>query len=154
MAKKFPGLSSMTRLSGAIYMQSMGVCRIESFQWTYQVYSCMVWLCVEESLCFLWKLFFSVVLDSKLEQCVCVKFCFKSSYTAIDTFELFQKAYGCKCLSHTMVFEWYSWFCDSRVSVDDDPGEGRRRTSRTTENIKAVCAVLVQDLIVQPFSHW
>ncbi len=45
-------------------------------------------------------------MDSKLEQCVCVKFCFKSGYTATDMFKLLQKVYGCECLSCTTIFEW------------------------------------------------
>ncbi len=50
---------------------------------------------------------------SKLEQHVGLKFCFKSGYAATDTFKLLQKAYSCECLSCTMVFKWFGWFCAS-----------------------------------------
>ncbi len=84
-------------------------------------------------------------MDLKLEQCICVKFCFKSGYTATDTFKLLQKVYNHECLPHTTVFEWFGQFCDSCVSANDDLRKGRLCTSRMTENIEAVHTALVQD---------
>ncbi len=83
-------------------------------------------------------------MDLKLEQHIYVEYYFKRGYTARDTFKLLQKAYGCECLQHTMILEWFGQFYDGPVSVDD-PKDGRSHTSRMTENIDAVCMALVRD---------
>ncbi len=73
-------------LIGSICMQWMGVYRIV-FQTNIPSFM-QVWLCIAEIQRVLWRLFFSVVTDWKLEQRICVKFCFKSGYTATNMSKL------------------------------------------------------------------
>jgi hypothetical protein len=88
---------------------------------------------------FLHEWFFDVfvfcVLDDKIEQRVCIKFCVKLGKSPIETLEMLREAFGERSLSRTAVFEWHSRFKAGRVSVDDNRS-GRPCTIKTTENVE------------------
>jgi hypothetical protein len=53
------------------------------------------------TLCFVFS-----VMDGKIEQCMCIKFCVKLSKYATETFEMLCEAFGeHSSLSQTVVFE-------------------------------------------------
>jgi hypothetical protein len=76
------------------------------------------------------------MMDGKIKQCVCIKFCMKLSKSIIETLKLLREAFREHSLSRTAVFEWHSRFKASRVSVEDDQHSGRPSTSKTTENVE------------------
>jgi hypothetical protein len=78
------------------------------------------------------------VMDGKIEQRVCIKFCVKLGKSATETFEMLREAFGEHSLSWTTVFEWHSRFKAGRVSVEDDECSGRPSTSKTTENAEKI----------------
>jgi hypothetical protein len=60
------------------------------------------------------------VMDGKIEQPVCIKFCVKLGKYATETLEMLHEAFGEHCLSRTAVFEWHSCLKAGQVSVEDD----------------------------------
>jgi hypothetical protein len=50
------------------------------------------------------------VMDGKIEQHVCIKFCMKLGESAIKTLEMLHEAFGEHSLSWTAVSEWHSRF--------------------------------------------
>jgi hypothetical protein len=50
------------------------------------------------------------VMDGKIEQDVCIKFCVKLCKFATETLEMLREAFGEYSLSRTAVFEWHSHF--------------------------------------------
>jgi hypothetical protein len=77
-------------------------------------------------------------MDSKIEQCVCNKFCVKLGKSDTETLEIIREAFGEHSLSWAAVFEWHSCFKASRVSVEDDERSGQPSTSKTTENVEKI----------------
>ena len=53
-------------------------------------------------------------MDVKEEKRVAIKFCCKVDFSATQTVELIQKAYGDAVLSRTTIFEWHKWFREGR----------------------------------------
>jgi hypothetical protein len=53
---------------------------------------------------FLTSCFPSAVMDGKIEQCVCIKFCVKLGESATETLERLHEAFGEHSLSWTVVF--------------------------------------------------
>jgi hypothetical protein len=47
------------------------------------------------------------VMDGKIEQHVCIKFCVKLGKSATETLEMFHEAFGEYSLSWTATFEWH-----------------------------------------------
>jgi hypothetical protein len=84
-------------------------------------------------------------MDGKIEQHVCVKFCMKFSKCTTKTLEMLHGAFGEHSLALTAVFEWYSCFKASRVSLEDDECSGRPRTSKTTENVEKIQELIHED---------
>jgi len=41
-------------------------------------------------------------------------------------------------LKRTTIFEWYSRFKNGRITVDDDPRQGRPLSQRTEENVTQI----------------
>jgi hypothetical protein len=64
------------------------------------------------------------VMDGKIEECVCNKFCVKLGKSAIENLEVLCEAFGEHSLSRTAVFEWISRFKAGRVSLEDDKHSG------------------------------
>ena len=58
-------------------------------------------------------------MDVKEEKRVAIKFCFEVDFSATNTVELIQKAYGDETLSRTKVFEWHKLFREGRESVKE-----------------------------------
>ena len=77
-------------------------------------------------------------MDGGNEQRVAIKFCFKTSLSAMETLVLMQKAYGKEALNRSNVFRWYSGFRDGKELVEDDKRGGRPKSTRTEVNIAAV----------------
>jgi hypothetical protein len=75
-------------------------------------------------------------MDSKIEQCVRIKFCMKFGKSATETLERLHEAFGEYSLSWTAVFEWNSCFKAGQVSVEDDKHSGRPSTSEMTEYVE------------------
>jgi hypothetical protein len=73
---------------------------------------------------FLYECFFNFlfrfVLDGKIEQHVCIKFCVKFGKSSTETFEMLREAFGEHSLRWTAVFEWHSCFKAGPVSAEDD----------------------------------
>jgi hypothetical protein len=75
------------------------------------------------------------VIDGKIKQCVCVKFCVKLGKSTTETLEILCGAFGEHSLSQTAVFEWHSHFKGGQVSVEGDKRSGQPSTRKTTENV-------------------
>ena len=84
-------------------------------------------------------------MDVKKEKRVAIKFCCKVDFSAAESVELIQKAYGDAALSRTTIFEWHKRFREGRESVKDDERSGRLTTSRTDDNIAAVDKMVKED---------
>jgi hypothetical protein len=84
-------------------------------------------------------------MDSKNEQRVAIKFCFRAGLSATETSVLVQKAYGNEALNRSNVFRWYSPFREGREQVEDDESVGRPKSTRTEVNIAAVATDLVKN---------
>jgi hypothetical protein len=63
--------------------------------------------------------FISSVMDGKVEQCVCIRFCVKLGKSASETLEMLCEAFTEHSLSRRVVFEWHSYFKADRVPVED-----------------------------------
>ena len=70
-----------------------------------------------------------------MEHRVAIKFCFEAGFSAIKTHELMQKTYKNNCVSCATVFEFLRRFQENWKSLEDDPRDGRPRTSLTDEKI-------------------
>jgi hypothetical protein len=45
-----------------------------------------------------------------IEQCICVKFCFKRGKSASETHEMLKTAFGDNVMGRTQTFEWFPRF--------------------------------------------
>jgi hypothetical protein len=59
---------------------------------------------------FLASCFILSVIDGKIGQCVCIKFCVKLGKSIIETLEMLYKAFGKLSVSWAEVFEWHFTF--------------------------------------------
>ena len=57
----------------------------------------------------------------KVQQHVCIDFCFRLGKTGAETYEMLQAAFGESCLSRSKTFEWYSCFKSGRRLFEEDP---------------------------------
>ena len=73
-----------------------------------------------------------------IEQCICIKFCFKIGKTTTEMNQLLQQAYREDAMGRTQVFDWFRRFKEGRTSVENDPHSGRPSTSRNEEMIAKV----------------
>ena len=74
-----------------------------------------------------------------------IKFCVKAGKSAVEMFELINKAYGSAAMSCAIVYRWYARFRDGREDVKDDARSGRPSTARTDENVESVRHLLTED---------
>ena len=65
--------------------------------------------------------------------------------TFMETFQMFQRAYGEDCLRRTQCHERYHRFKLSRTSIEDDPKSGRPSTSMDDDHVEKVLAVIRQN---------
>jgi hypothetical protein len=83
-------------------------------------------------------------MDVKEER-VAIKFCCKVDFSATNTVEHIQNAYGDAALSRMTIFEWHKRFREGRVSVKDNEHSGQTITSQTDDNIAAVYKMVKED---------
>jgi len=86
-----------------------------------------------------------LTMEEKVQQCVCINFCFRLGKTGAETHEMLQAAFGESCLSRSKTFEWYSHFKNGRRSFEDDPRPGRLSTSHTEETMARVREIICTD---------
>jgi len=72
-------------------------------------------------------------MEEKVQQRVCIDFCFCLGKTGAETYKMLQAAFRGSCLSRSKTFEWYSRFRSGCRSFEDDPRPGRPSTSHTEE---------------------
>jgi len=84
-------------------------------------------------------------MQEKVQQRVCIDFCFRLGKTGAETYEMLQAAFGESCLSWSKTFEWYSRFKSGRRSFEDDPRPGRLSTSHTEETVARVREIIRAD---------
>ncbi|UYV70821.1 hypothetical protein LAZ67_8000735 [Cordylochernes scorpioides] len=75
-------------------------------------------------------------MEQKLKKRICIEFCVKLQISATDTFEMLNKAFPNNAPKRTTVFEWHSRFKAGRISIEDDPRQGRPTFQRTDENLE------------------
>ena len=68
--------------------------------------------------------------------CVCVEFCCKCGKNFTETFQLLNQAYGEDCMSRTQCYEWFKRFKEGRMSVGEDPRQGRPSTSTKDDHVE------------------
>ena len=84
-------------------------------------------------------------MEEKVQQRVCIDFCFCLGKTGAETYEILQAAFRESCLSQSKTFEWYSHFKSGRPSFEDDPCPGRLSTSPTKETVARVREIIRAD---------
>jgi histone-lysine N-methyltransferase SETMAR len=84
-------------------------------------------------------------MDGKIQQRVCIDFCFRLGKTGSETLEMLQTAFGESCLSRSKTFEWYSRFKSGLRSFEDGPRQGRPSTSHTDEFVARVQEMIRAD---------
>ncbi|UYV62958.1 hypothetical protein LAZ67_2002617 [Cordylochernes scorpioides] len=67
-------------------------------------------------------------LPRRVAACIAVR--------ATETFEMLNKAFPNDAPKRTTVFEWHSRFKAGRISIEDDPRQGRPKFQRTDENLE------------------
>ena len=84
-------------------------------------------------------------MEEKVQQRVCIDFCFRLGKTGVETYEMLHAAFGESCLSRSKTFEWYSLFKSGRRSFEDDPRPGRPSTHLTEETVARVREIIRTD---------
>jgi len=84
-------------------------------------------------------------MEEKVQQRVCISFCFCLGKTGAETYKMLQAAFGESCLSRSKTFEWYSHFKNGRRTFEDDPRPGRLSTSHTEETVARVREIIRAD---------
>ena len=84
-------------------------------------------------------------IEEKVQQHVCIDFCFCLGKTGAEMYKMLQAAFGESCLSRSKTFEWYSSFKSGRRSFEDDPRLGRPSTSHTEETVARVREIICAD---------
>ncbi|UYV70322.1 hypothetical protein LAZ67_7002518 [Cordylochernes scorpioides] len=64
---------------------------------------------------------------------------------ATDTFEMLNKAFLNNAPKRTTVFEWHSRFKAGRISIEDDPRQGRPTFQRTDENVQKITDLIKEN---------
>ncbi|UYV71180.1 ACSL4, partial [Cordylochernes scorpioides] len=62
----------------------------------------------------------------------------KHGLMSTETFEMLNKAFPNDPPKRTTVFEWHSRFKAGRISIEDDPRQGRPKFQRTDENVQKI----------------
>jgi hypothetical protein len=81
-------------------------------------------------------------MEEKVQQCVCIDFCFCLGKTGAEIYEMLQAAFGESCLSRMKTFEWYSRFKSGRRSFEGNPHPGKLPTSHTKEIVAHVQEII------------
>jgi hypothetical protein len=89
-----------------------------------------------------------LTMEEKVQQCVCIDFCFRLGKSGAKTYEILQAAYGESCLIRSKTFEWYSHFKNGCLSYEDNPCPGRLSTSHTEETVACARDIICADWLV------
>jgi hypothetical protein len=81
----------------------------------------------------------------KVQQCVCIDFCFRLGKSGAKTCEMLQAAFGESFLSRSKTTEWYSCFKIGLRSFEDDPRPDRLSTSHTERTVACVQEIIHAD---------
>ncbi|UYV73520.1 hypothetical protein LAZ67_10003933 [Cordylochernes scorpioides] len=84
-------------------------------------------------------------MEQKLKQRICIEFCVKLQISATETFEMLNKAFPNDAPERTTVFEWHSRFKAGRISIEDDPRQGRPKFQRTDENVQKITDLIKEN---------
>ncbi|UYV63712.1 hypothetical protein LAZ67_2005386 [Cordylochernes scorpioides] len=84
-------------------------------------------------------------MEQKLKQRICIEFCVKLQISATDTFEMLNKEFPNNAPKRTTVFEWHSRFKAGRISIEDDPRQGRPTFQRTDENMQKITDLIKEN---------
>ncbi|XP_025193608.1 protein GVQW3-like [Melanaphis sacchari] len=84
-------------------------------------------------------------MTEKIEQRICIKFCFNLEKTCTETIQMLQKAFGDDCMGKTQIKEWFKRFKNGRTFVASDPRSGRPSTGKTSDNVECVRAAIEQN---------
>jgi len=84
-------------------------------------------------------------MEGKVQQRVCIDFCFRLGKPGAETYKMLQAAFGESCLSRSKTFEWYSCFKSGRRSLKTTPCPGRPSTSHTKETMARVREIIRAD---------
>ncbi|UYV61993.1 hypothetical protein LAZ67_1007367 [Cordylochernes scorpioides] len=84
-------------------------------------------------------------MKQKLKQRIRIEFCVKLQISATETFEMFNKAFPNDAPKRTTVFEWHSRFKAGRISIEDDPRQGRPKFQRTDENVQKITDLIKEN---------
>jgi len=77
-------------------------------------------------------------MEEKVQQHVCIDFCFRLGKTGTEMYEMLQAAFGESCLSRWKTFEWYTRFISGPRFFEEDPSPGIFSTSHTEETVARV----------------
>ena len=69
------------------------------------------------------------MMQSLIEQCAAVKFCFLLGKNAAETVVLLKAAYKDGAMGRTKVYEWFARFKNGDMSINDNPHSGRPSTA-------------------------
>jgi hypothetical protein len=58
-------------------------------------------------------------MEDKVQQRVCINFCFRLGKSGAETYEMLQAAFGESCLSRSKKIEWYFRFKSRRQSFEE-----------------------------------
>jgi len=86
-----------------------------------------------------------LTMEGKVQQHVCIEFCFRLGKTGAEMYKMLQAAFGQSCLSQSKIFEWYFHFKSGHQSFEDDPRPGRPSTSHTEETMAHVLEIIRTD---------
>jgi hypothetical protein len=84
-------------------------------------------------------------MEEKVQQRMCINFCFCLGKTGAEMYEMLQAAFGESCPSQSKTFEWCSHFKSRHWSFEDDPCPGRLSTSHTEETVAHVREIIRAD---------
>ncbi|UYV72352.1 hypothetical protein LAZ67_9002754 [Cordylochernes scorpioides] len=84
-------------------------------------------------------------MEKKLKQRICIELRVKLQISATETFEMLNKAFPNDAPKRTTVFEWHSRFKAGRISIEDDPRQGRPIFQRTDENVQKITDLIKEN---------
>ena len=76
-------------------------------------------------------------MNERVDQRICIKFCFKLGHSSAETIPMIKKAFGDDSMNKAQIKLWYRCFKDGRESVESDQRSGRPSTSRTPKNVES-----------------
>ena len=81
-------------------------------------------------------------MADRVDQWICIKFCFKLGHSSTDTIQMIKKAFGYDSMSEAQIKLWYWCFKDGREYVESNPHSGRPSTSGKPVNVEHMRAVI------------